>query len=318
MNRIGLIVIIAVVLIAVFNSIYVVNEYDQVIITQFGDPVLPVGAEEGQFTISAPGLHLKIPFIQKVNRFEERFLEWDGDPNELPTRDKRFISVDTYARWHITDPLLYFQRLRDERGAQTRLDDILDGEVRNAIAKYDLLEVVRSSNREAQRTETELEDESVLEPIEAGRGEIRDEVLSTAQARVTDLGIEILDLQFKRINYVEEVQRKVYERMIAERKRIADRFRSEGQGQAARIGGERERELLRIQSGAYKTAEEIKGRADAQATRIYAAAYDRSPQAREFYTFLKTMESYPVAIDASSRLILSTDTDFYRYLKASE
>jgi membrane protease subunit HflC len=310
MNRIGLIVIIFLALIAVFNSLYVVNEYDQVIITQFGEP-------KGDPVIT-PGLKFKLPFIQNVNRFEKRFLEWDGDPNELPTRDKRFISVDTYARWRITDPLLYFQRLRDERGAQTRLDDILDGEVRNAIANYDLIEVVRSSNREAQRTENELEDESTLEPIAAGRGVIREEVLNNAQARTTDLGIEILDLQFKRINYVEEVQRKVYERMIAERKRIADRFRSEGQGEAARIDGERERELLRIQSEAYREAEEIKGRADARATRIYAAAYDRSPQSRDFYTFLKTMESYPAAIDASSRLILSTDADFYRYLKASE
>lgn len=310
MNRIAILVVVGALVTAAMNSLYIVNEYDQVIITQFGEPI-------GE-PVDTPGLKVKTPFIQKVNRFEKRFLEWDGDPNELPTKDKRFISVDTYARWRITDPLLYFQRLRDERGAQTRLDDILDGEVRNAIAKYDLLEVVRSTNREAQRTESQIDDESRLEPITAGRGDIRAEILNNAQSRTGDLGIEILDIQFKRINYVEEVQRKVYERMIAERKRIADRFRSEGEGEASRIGGERERELLRIQSGAYKTAEEIKGRADAEATRIYAEAYDSSPQARSFYEFLMTMESYPGSIDASSRLIMSTDNEFFRFLKASQ
>jgi membrane protease subunit HflC len=310
MSRILILAVILVGLLVISGAFYVVQEFDQVIITQFGEPV-------GD-PITTPGLKFKIPLIQKVNRFEKRFLEWDGDPNQLPTKDKRFIWVDTYARWRITDPLLYFQRLRDERGAQTRLDDILDGETRNAIAKYDVLEVVRSTNREAQRSESEVEDETNLERITAGRGDIRQEILRNAQARTTDLGIEILDIQFKRINYVEEVQRKVYERMIAERKRIADRFRSEGEGQASRIRGERERELLRIQSGAYKTAEEIKGLADAEATRIYADAYDRSPEASEFYEFLKTMESYKSTIDADSRLVLSTDSDFYRFLKKSQ
>ena len=310
MNRIVILVVVLLGLLIVSGSFYVVQEYDQVIITQFGKPV---GGP-----IDTPGLKFKIPVVQKVNRFEKRFLEWDGDPNQLPTKDKRFIWVDTYARWRITDPLLFFQRLRDERGAQTRLDDILDGETRNAIAKYDVVEVVRSTNREAQFTEAEAEDESQLKRIEAGRGDIREEILRIAQSRTGDLGIEILDIQFKRINYVEEVQRKVYERMIAERKRIADRFRSEGEGEASRIRGERERELLRIQSGAYKTAEEIKGLADAEATRIYADAYDSSPLAREFYGFLKTMESYPQAIGDSSRLVLSTDADFYRYLKRSQ
>ncbi len=309
MNRIAIIIIVAIVALVAFNSYYVVNEYDQVIITQFGKPTGDV--------VDSPGLKFKIPFIQKVNRFEKRFLEWDGDPNQLPTRDKRFIWVDTYARWRITDPLLYFQRLRDEMGAQTRLDDILDGETRNAIAKYDVLEVVRSTNREAQQSELEVEDETTLEPIDDGRGDIREEILRLAQARTGDLGIEILDMQFKRINYVEEVQRKVYERMIAERKRIADRFRSEGQGEASRISGERERELLRIQSGAYKTAEEIRGHADAEATSIYAAAYDRSPESAQFYEFLKTLESYAAAVGSDTRLVLSTDSDFYKFLKRS-
>lgn len=310
MNRIAIILIGFIVLLGISGAFYTVKEYDQVIITQFGKPV-------GD-PITTPGLKFKIPFVQKVNRFEKRFLEWDGDPNQLPTKDKRFIWVDTYARWRITDPLLFFQRLRDERGAQTRLDDILDGETRNAIAKYDVLEVVRSTNREAQRTESEAEDEVTLSTIEAGRGDIRDEILRIAQSRTGDLGIEILDIQFKRINYVEEVQRKVYERMIAERKRIADRFRSEGEGEASRIYGEKERELLRIQSGAYKTAEEIKGHADASATGIYAAAYDRSPAAREFYEFLMTMESYEATIDKGTTLVLSTDADFYKYLKRSQ
>jgi membrane protease subunit HflC len=311
MNRlVGLLAILFVALLVVSNAFYVVNEYEQVIITQFGEPV-------GD-PVDTPGLKLKIPFIQKVNTFEKRFLEWDGDPNQLPTKDKRFIWVDTYARWRITDPLLYFQRLRDERGAQTRLDDILDGETRNAIAKYDVLEVVRSTNREALQSDSEVDEEATLEPIVAGRGDIRDEILRNAQARTADLGIEILDMQFKRINYVEEVQRKVYERMIAERKRIADRFRSEGQGEASRIGGERERELLRIQSEAYKTAEEIRGRADAEATRIYADAYDRTAEARAFYEFLKTLESYSAAVGSDSRLILSTDSDFYKFLKRSQ
>jgi membrane protease subunit HflC len=303
------ILVVLVTLLVFSGAFYTVQEFDQVIITQFGKPV-------GD-PIVTPGLKFKIPFVQTVNRFEKRFLEWDGDPNQLPTKDKRFIWVDTYARWRITDPLLFFQRLRDERGAQTRLDDILDGETRNAIAKYDVVEVVRSTNREAQLTEAEVEDETKLEMIKAGRGDIREEILRNAQSRTGDLGIEILDIQFKRINYVEEVQRKVYERMIAERKRIADRFRSEGQGEASRISGERERELLRIQSGAYKTAEEIKGRADAEATRIYADAYDSSTEARDFYGFLKTMESYAATIDADSRLVLSTDSDFYKYLKSS-
>jgi membrane protease subunit HflC len=309
MNRIGLIVVVAILAIVAFQAFYVVNEYEQVIITQFGKPTGDV--------VDEPGLKVKIPFIQKVNRFEKRFLEWDGDPNQLPTRDKRFIWVDTYARWRITDPLLYFQRLRDERGAQTRLDDILDGETRNAIANNDVLEVVRSTNREAEETELAVDAEATLDPIEAGRGDIRQEILRNAQARTTDLGIEILDMQFKRINYVEEVQRKVYERMIAERRRIADRFRSEGQGEASRIGGERERDLLRIQSEAYKTAEEIRGDADAQATAIYAAAYDRSEESRAFYEFLKTLESYAAAVGSDTRLVLSTDSDFYKFLKRS-
>jgi membrane protease subunit HflC len=296
--------ILAVILLA--NALYTVKEYEQVIITQFGKPV-------GQ-PIDQPGLKIKAPFIQKQHSFEKRFLEWDGDPNQLPTKDKRFIWVDTYARWRISDPLLFFQRLRDERGAQTRLDDILDGETRNAIAKYDLLEVVRSTNREPEKTDLLAEDEVRLEDVDVGRDSIRQEVLSNAQERTADLGIEILDIQFKRINYVQEVQAKVYERMIAERKRIAERFRSEGEGEASRIHGERERELLRIQSEAYRDAQRIKGQADARATEIYAHAYNQSPQSRDFFEFLRTMETYENTIDEESALVLSTKGEFYRFL----
>ncbi len=309
MNKllIPLIILVALVL---FNSMYVVQEPHQAIITQFGKPV-------GD-PILTPGLNFKIPFVQKVHRFEKRFLEWDGDPNQLPTRDKRFIWVNNYARWRITDPLLFFQRLNNERGAQTRLDDILDGETRNAIAKYDLVEVVRSTNRVPMETEVDAEDEVTMEDIEFGRDVIRLEILANSQKRTADLGIEILDVEFKRINYVAEVQRKVYERMISERQRIAERFTSEGQGQAFRIRGEKDRELLRIRSEAYKTAQEIKGNADAEATKIYASAYNRSADTRSFYEFLQTMEAYKTTLDKESSLVLSTDSDFYRFLKSGD
>jgi membrane protease subunit HflC len=252
-----------------------------------------------------------------VHRFEKRFMEWDGDPNQLPTRDKRFIWVDTYARWRITDPLLFYQRLHNERGAHTRLDDILDGETRNAIAKYDLVQLVRTSNRAAERTEGLLGDESELVQIDKGRNDIRLEILANARLRAADLGLEILDIEFKRINYVDEVQRKVYERMIAERQRIADRFRSEGQGEASRIQGEKDRELARIRSEAYRRAQEIKGAADGRATAIYASAYNRSADSRNFYEFLRTMQAYVTTMDSTSTMVMSTDGDFYRFLKSS-
>lgn len=293
---------------ALFSSLYVVNETEQVIITQLGDPV--GGA------VTTPGLHFKVPFIQKVNRFDKRFLEWDGDADEFTTRDKRFIFVDTMARWHITDPLLFFQRLRDERGAQSRLDDILDGETRNAVANHELVEIVRTSNREPERDPSLPEAEfQEFEDIALGRDKIRREILTAARSRTSDLGIEILDLRLKRINYTEEVRSKVYDRMIAERQRIATRYRSEGDGEAARIRGERDLELKRIQSEAYRRAEEIRGEADAEATGIYAAAYDRSPDARQFYSFMKTLETYEQTVDSDTVLILSTDGELYRVLK---
>ena len=294
--------------IVVVQSTYTVSETEQVIVTQFGEPVGDPAA--------SPGLHFKLPFIQRANVFEKRFLEWDGSPNQVPTRDKRFIWVDTYARWRITDPLLFFQRLRDERGAQSRLDDILDGETRNAVARHDLIELVRSTNRDASDVLIESEEEAViLEAIERGRQEITREILETASERTADLGIEILDLRLKRINYVDEVQQDVFARMIAERQRIAEQFRSEGQGEAARIQGERERDLAQIQSEAYRAAEELRGTADAEATRIYAEAYNRDA---DFYAFTKSLDTYEQTMDAETLFILGTDSELLRYLQRSQ
>ena len=287
------------------SATYTVDETQQVIITQFGEPV-------GD-PITTSGLKLKVPFIQTAHFFEKRFLEWDGSPNQVPTRDKRFIWVDTYARWRISDPLRFFQRLRDERGAQSRLDDILDGETRNAVAKNDLIELVRSSNRNPDDVPIETEEEgSILERIKKGRQNIVNEILGTSSGRTADLGIELLDLRLKRINYVEEVQKDVFARMIAERQRIAEQFRSEGQGESARIAGEKERDLAQIQSDAYRVAEELRGEADAEATEIYAAAYNRDP---EFYAFMKSMETYERTMDPSTFFILGTDSDLLRFLE---
>jgi len=304
----GLIVLLVALLI-VSGAAYTVPETEQVIITQFGKPVGDA--------IDVPGLHFKVPFLQKVHRFEKRFLEWDAQPTELTTEDKRFIHVDTYARWQISDPLLFFQRLRNESGAQSRLDDVLEGETRNAIAKHNLVEVVRSSNREPDIDEDQLGAPATLEQIEYGRERIRQEILTNSQARTGDLGIEILDVQIKRINYVEEVRLRVYDRMIAERRRIAARFRSEGEGDAASIRGDLERDLKKIQSEAYRKAQEIVGKADAEATEIYAKAYNQSADSRRFYEFLKSMETLSSTTDESTSVLLSTEGEFYRYLNKS-
>ena len=299
------IAVLVAVLVVLSSSAYQVHEVNQVIITQFGNPV-------GD-PVTEPGLHFKVPFIQRANYFEKRFLEWDGNPNQVPTRDKRFIWVDTYARWRIVDPLRFFQRLRDERGAQSRLDDILDGETRNSVARYDLIELVRSSNRDPDDVLVESEEEAtILDEIEMGRQAIAAEILERASVSVADLGIELLDLRLKRINYVEEVQQDVFARMIAERQRIAEEFRSEGQGEAARIGGERERDLAQIQSEAYRTAEELRGVADAEATQIYAEAYNRDA---DFYAFTKSMETYELTMDPTTIFILGTDNELLKYLE---
>ena len=293
------------VLFVLSSATYQVHEVNQVIITQFGEPT-------GE-PVTDPGLHFKIPFVQQTNYFEKRFLEWDGSPNQVPTKDKRFIWVDTYARWRIVDPLRFFQRLRDELGAQSRLDDILDGETRNAVARYDLIEIVRSTNRDPDTVQIESDEETaILDQIQMGRQKIAKEILERAAGRTEDLGIELLDLRLKRINYVAEVQQDVFARMIAERQRIAAEFRSEGQGESARISGERERDLAQIQSEAYRTAEELRGTADAEATSIYGEAYNRDP---DFYAFTKSLETYEQTMDASTFFMLGTDSELLKYLE---
>lgn len=299
-----------VVFLTVIDGFYIVHETEQVIITQFGDPV-------GEAVV-APGLKFKIPFVQKANFFEKRYLEWDGDRNQIPTRDKKFIFVDSYARWQITDPLQFYQRLGSERGAQSRLDDILDGETRNAIASHDLLEIVRSSNREPDTTGALMLEvvEDSLEDINTGRQQIQEDIQELANQRAADLGIAILDFRIKRVNYVQDVRQTVYDRMISERNRIADEFRSEGQGEASRINGEKERDLARIQSEAFREAEIIRGEADARAAAIYNAAYNRNNQSRELYSFVRSMDAYVKTMDKETNIILSTNSDFFRYLNS--
>jgi len=303
-----LLVVLLVAGVVLSSSFYSVHETEQVVITQFGAP-------QGE-AVTEPGLHMKVPFIQTVNRFDKRFLEWDGDQNQVPTKDKKFIFVDSYARWQITDPLQFFRRLRDERGAQSRLDDILDGETRNAVASHNLVELVRTSNREPD-LEAEIFEaiEDSLETIQVGRNAIQDIVLELANERTTDLGIEVLDFRFKRINYVEEVRLTVYDRMISERNKIADLFRSEGQGEASRIEGEKERELLEIQSEAFREAREIRGQGDAEAAAIYNNAYNQNSSTRELYDFIKAMEAYETAFDGNTSIFLSTNSEFFKYLK---
>ena len=307
-KRISLIVLIALAVLVAMDGFYIVDETEQVVITQFGAPVGDA--------ISEPGIQFKIPFVQEANFFDKRYLEWDGDRNQVPTKDKKFIFVDTYARWQITDPLQFFKRLRDERGAQSRLDDILDGETRNAIASHDLVELVRSTNRDPLQ-EGVISDvvEDTLEDISVGRDSIQTAIQQLANRRASDLGLAILDFRFKRINYVEDVRQTVYDRMISERQRIAEKFRSEGQGEASRINGEKERELKQIQSEAYRRAEEIRGRADAEAAAIYAEAYNKTSQSRELYNFTRSMEAYRNSFDGQTSIVISTDSDFFRYLQ---
>jgi membrane protease subunit HflC len=304
-----LILIVAVAaLIVLADAIYIVNETNQVIVTQFGEP--KGGA------ITTAGVHLKMPFIQKANYFEKRWLEWEGDSNQIPTKDKKYIWVETYCRWRISDPLVFFQRVQDERGAQSRLDDIVDGEARNAVANYDLIEIVRSSNRVFEQSEEAVAKDAseVLAKIMLGRDKIAKIILEKADKITPEFGVEIKDVQIKRVNYVDEVQKKVFERMIAERQRIASKYRSEGDGKSAEIRGQKEKELKRIQSEAYRKAQEVMGKADAEATRIYATAYNLDP---ELYQFLKTLESYRTSLAKDTWLILSTDSEFLKFLKSS-
>ena len=296
-----------VLVVLLYKSVFILDETQQAIVTQFGKPVGGPRTE--------PGPNFVIPVIQKVQFFDKRFLKWNGDPNQLPTQDKKFIFVDTYARWQITDPLQFFVRLRDERSGQSRLDDILDGETRNAVASYELRDLVRSKNREPEVSEEYMEELEVLEKISVGREKIEAMILKKANERTSDLGIRILDFRFKRMNYVEEVRERVFERMISERNRIADQFRSEGQGEARKIEGNKERDLAKIKSEAVREAEMIRGQADAEATSIYASAYNKNNQSRELYGFLRAMESLEKSFDEKTSLILSTDSELYRYLK---
>jgi modulator of FtsH protease HflC len=295
------------------SAIYTVSEVEQVIITQFGKPV-------GE-PVTEAGLKFKVPFIQEINPIDKRVLEWDGSPSDMPTKDKLYISVDLFARWRIVDPLQYFLRLRDERSAQSRLDDILGSETRNAVAKHELIEIIRTTQgreplRDALLTEAERkQDIGALLPITKGRKLVEQAIFNAAAEKVKVFGIELLDIRFKRINYNNSVRPKIYDRMISERRQIAERFLSEGNGEAARIRGNRVRDLNKIQSEAYKKVEEIRGFADAKATEIYARAYNKSPQSVEFYEFTRTMQAYKTIIAKDTTLVLSTESDLFKFLK---
>ncbi|MGB9156949.1 MAG: protease modulator HflC [Chthoniobacterales bacterium] len=305
-----------VLLIVLRTAFYTVKQTQQVIVTQFGKPV-------GD-PVTEPGLHLKLPFIQTVNRIDKRFLEWDGAPVAIPTRDKTYIHVDTFARWRIDDPKTYFVRLHDERSAQSRLDDILGSETRNAVAKHDLIEIVRSDKARKPLRDENIKAAAgyvgalgVLPPIAFGRAKVEAEIKAGASVKMAEFGIALLDVRLKRVNYNPDVLDRIYQRMISERQQIAQRFRSEGEGEAARIAGQRDRDLNEIESTAYRQVQQIRGQADAKASEIYARAYTQSPQAAEFYSFLKSMATYRRVLTKDSTLVLSTDSDLLRYLRHS-
>jgi modulator of FtsH protease HflC len=316
MKRMTLVAIAAALCLATYvltSAIYTVSEVQQVIITQFGKPV-------GD-PVTTAGLQLKLPFVQDVNRIDKRVLEWDGNPSDMPTKDKLYVSVDLFARWRIVDPLQYFLRLRDERSAQSRLDDILGSETRNAVAKHELIEIIRTTKdrvplRDASLAGTERgPDVGSLVPIHKGRKLVEQEIFAAAAEKVQVFGIELLDIRFKRINYNESVRPKIYDRMVSERRQIAERFLSEGNGEAARIRGNRVRDLNKIQSEAYRQVEEIRGVADAKATEIYSRAYNQSPEAVAFYEFTRTMQAYKHIIADNTTVVLSTGSDLFKFLK---
>jgi membrane protease subunit HflC len=314
------------------SSAYTVGEQEQVIITQFGKPVGgPINSDPEK---NEAGLHFKTPFIQEVNRFEKRTLEWDGPATPMPTRDKLTIVVDAFARWRISDPLKYFQTLRDERSALSRLNDTVGNAIRSVVAQHDLVEVIRTDkNRKVAKVEagpvpvpSPVAPVAVPSPVAAatpgtlpkiqfGREALEKEVFDQASPSIERWGIKLLDVQFKRINYTHSVSEKIHERMISERVQIAESFRSDGAGEAAKIDGRREKELNQIESEAYRTIQELRGKADAQATEIYAKAYSTSPDAPDFYQFLKTLETYKTTLGADTTLILTTESDFFKYLK---
>lgn len=315
MKKTASLIVIAVVafagLIVLASSLYTLYETEQVIITQFGRPV--GGA------VTNAGLHFKTPFIQDVNRLEKRVLRWDGRPSEIPTKDKTYIVVDAFGRWRISDPEQYFLRLRDERSAQSRLDDILGSEIRNAIAKHELIEVIRTTKDRVPAVDEVLQNSrgsiSQLYPIKRGRELVEEDIFRNAAPKVAEFGIELLDLRFKRINYSPSVRQRIYARMISERQQIAERFLSEGAGEAAKILGQKRKDLEEIESTAYRRIQEITGEADAKATEIYANAYNQSPAAIEFYELTKTLETYESILSADSTVILTTGSDLFKFLK---
>ena len=307
MNAKVLIIPLAIVAFIAYQGFYVVDETEQVVLTQFGKSIGNAKTE--------PGLYFKVPVIQQANYFPKNLLEWDGEPGQIPTLDKTFIWVDTFARWKIVDPLKFFQTVNNIIGAQSRLDDIIDAAVRNFITSYPLIETVRATNRELDTSEMgvdQIKEISPLGKVAMGRREIVKGIVAQAQPKLSEFGIQLVDVKIKRLNYVEEVQKSVYGRMIAERRQIAEKFRSEGKGEASKIEGNRQKDLKEITSEAYKRAEEVKGKADAEATQIYAQAFSSDP---EFYSFLQTLEAYRETLDKNSSLVLSTDSDFLRYLK---
>jgi membrane protease subunit HflC len=308
----GIIIAVAAVVVLAFitGAIYIVDETQQVVITQFGKPI-------GE-SITSAGLHFKTPLIQQAHYFEKRLLDWDGDPNQIPTKDKKYIWVDTTARWRIVDALKFLQSVGNEMGAHGRIDDIINSATRDVVTSHLLVEAVRNSNRilesKAEGEDVIVTDEA-LERIGVGRHLLENTILEKSKVLAPQYGIEIKDVRIKRINYVEDVRNKVYDRMIAERKRAAEKYRSEGQGKSAEIEGQVAKELKEITSEAYRQAQVIGGRADAEAVAIYAKAYNQDPQ---FYSFLKTLETYKETIDDKSTVILTTDSDYYKYLKSLE
>ncbi len=307
MKPIHIVILLAVVLFVLANTLYVVDEREQVVITQFGEPI-------GD-PIQEAGLHAKIPFIQNANRFERRILQWDGEANQIPTSDKKFLWVDSFARWRIEDPLLFYQTVGTEMYAQSRLDDIIDGVTRDIITLHPLSEIVRNTNRTlelAEDLDTDHYDEIQAEVIQVGRRAIADSIFVRAKRDIKNFGIELIDVQVKRVNYIEDVRKQVYGRMSSERKKIADMYRSSGQGRAAEIIGRMERDLQEIESEAYRESEEVKGKADAEAAAIYAAAFNRDPA---FYEFMRTLEAYKKTINDKSVLIITTESEFYQTLK---
>jgi membrane protease subunit HflC len=309
-------ILLGVALVLLFSSVFTVDQKEQVFITEFGKPVRTINANPAK---NEAGLHFKKPFIQKVNRIEKRILEWDGPAIEMSTRDKLYVTVNNFGRWRISDPQKYFEQLQNERSALSRLDDIIGSETRNVLAAHDLIEVIRSEKgRTPDRDEALTEGNTnlgTLPPIQFGRSVLNKQILDAAKPKISIWGIELIDVRFKRINYKSGVIGEIYARMASERLQIAERFRSEGAGEAAKIIGRRERDLLSIESGAYRTEQEIKGKADAEATGIYAAAYSSSPAAADFYQFTKTLETYQKALGKDSTLILTSDSELFRLFK---